>query len=248
MAKEKGLVKTSDLSIQVAQETEKRQILAKYVKDNMVQGTDFYTLKIGGRETKPSLSKPGSEKVLSLFHWRAEFAKDSETWEMLGHPNGVLCYTCKIFTVKDGMLVGEGRGARDVKKDGGDVNKAMKMAQKSAQIDAVLRTGGLSDLFTQDIEDMAQEEPKVLAYKVERVEPVIQTEEPDITKKKKMIIQRLLTLDPLMDVKNLKVVTLEIASRVKLDLKEENFDLIIERLDILADDAREARAQLSKEE
>ena len=34
-----------------------------------------------------------------------------------------------------------------------DINKAIKMAQKSAQIDAVLRTGALSEAFTQDIND-----------------------------------------------------------------------------------------------
>ena len=148
-----------NLESQVIEETSKRKILAGYVKDNMVSGTDFYTLKIGGRETKPSLSKPGSEKVLSLFHWRAEFTKDGETHEMLGNPVGVLCYICKLFTIKDNLLVGEGRGARDSKKDNGDINKAIKMAEKSAQIDAVLRTGGLSDLFTQDVEDMEDIQP-----------------------------------------------------------------------------------------
>lgn len=33
-------------------------------------------------------------------------------------------------------------------------NKAIKMAQKSAFVDAVIRTTGMSDLFTQDLEDM----------------------------------------------------------------------------------------------
>jgi len=33
------------------------------------------------------------------------------------------------------------------------LNKAIKMAQKSAFVDAVIRTTGMSDLFTQDIED-----------------------------------------------------------------------------------------------
>ena len=55
-------------------------------------------------------------------------------------------------------MVGEGRGARSLKKDGGDANKAIKMAEKSAMIDAVLRTGALSEVYTQDIEDL-QEEP-----------------------------------------------------------------------------------------
>lgn len=174
MAKQKqettALTTPTSLEIQVSEENKKRQILAAYVQQNMKEGTDFYTLKIGGRETKPSLSKPGSEKVLSLFHWRAEFSKDDETWEMLGRPAGVLCYVCKLYTVKDSVLVGEGRGARDAKKDGNDVNKAIKMAEKSAQIDAILRTGGLSDLFTQDVEDM-QQEPEKVRYEVPKATP-----------------------------------------------------------------------------
>jgi hypothetical protein len=55
--------------------------------------------------------------------------------------------------------VGEGRGARSLKKDGGDVNKAIKMAEKSSMVSAVLRTGALSDVFTQDLEDMQEPEP-----------------------------------------------------------------------------------------
>ena len=42
------------------------------------------------------------------------------------------------------------------------LNKAIKMAQKSAFVDAVIRTTGMSDLFTQDIEDapsVSVEEP-----------------------------------------------------------------------------------------
>ena len=51
---------------------------------------------------------------------------------------------------RTGEVVSEGRGAREVLKEK-DINKAIKMAQKSAQIDAVLRTGALSEAFTQDI-------------------------------------------------------------------------------------------------
>ena len=44
------------------------------------------------------------------------------------------------------------------------LNKAIKMAQKSAFVDAVIRTTGMSDLFTQDIEDLestVEVEPEV---------------------------------------------------------------------------------------
>jgi hypothetical protein len=145
-------VVTSDLECSITEWTHQRQLLTRYIKDHMRLGVDFYTLKMEGRETKPAISKAGAEKFLSLFHLHASFHKDGDTWEMLGSPVGLLCYVC-ILSTSSGEVVGEGRGARDIKKDRGDVNKAIKMGQKSALCDAVLRTGALSDLFTQDAED-----------------------------------------------------------------------------------------------
>ena len=42
-------------------------------------------------------------------------------------------------------------------KDKGDINKSLKMAEKSAHIDATLRIAGLSEIFTQDLEDMLKD-------------------------------------------------------------------------------------------
>lgn len=141
------------LEHQIAHWGQVRALLTTYISQHMKEGIDYYTLLIGGKPSKPSLSKAGSEKFLSLFMLQARFRKDAETWEMLGRPAGVLCYVCALYT-KTGAFVGEGRGAREVAKDK-DINKAIKMAQKSAQIDAILRTGSLSDYFTQDLEEQA---------------------------------------------------------------------------------------------
>ena len=124
-------------------------MVKRFIQTQLVEGTDYYSLKIGQRETKPTLSKAGSEKFLGLFQLRASFTQDDATWTMLGKPEGTLCYVCTLHT-RSGEIVSEGRGARRVAQDG-DVNKAVKMAQKSATIDAVLRTGALSEAFTQDI-------------------------------------------------------------------------------------------------
>jgi DnaJ-domain-containing protein 1 len=53
-----------------------------------------------------------------------------------------------------GRVVADGVGARIVSQDNGDINKSLKMAEKSAHVDATLRMAGLSEVFTQDIEDM----------------------------------------------------------------------------------------------
>ena len=135
-----------------------RQVVKRFLQTQLIEGTDYYSLKIGQRETKPTLSKAGSEKFLGLFQLHASFAQDDATWTMLGKPEGTLCYVCHLMT-RSGEIVGEGRGARRVSQDNGDINKAVKMAQKSATIDAVLRTGALSEAFTQDLEPDDQPTP-----------------------------------------------------------------------------------------
>jgi hypothetical protein len=72
---------------------------------------------------------------------------------MLGAEPGLVTLICELQTAT-GTVVAEGRGARHREQDYGDVNKTLKMAQKSAQTDAVLRCAGLSEIFTQDLEDM----------------------------------------------------------------------------------------------
>jgi hypothetical protein len=131
---------------------EQRQLVTQYIKEQLSEGTDYYVLRVGGRDSKPTLSKAGSEKFMALMHLAAAFEEDAATWRMLGAKEGTLCYVCRL-TTRDGQVVGEGRGARTLAQDKGDINKAVKMAQKSAQIDAILRTGALSDVFTQDINE-----------------------------------------------------------------------------------------------
>lgn len=54
-----------------------------------------------------------------------------------------------------------------MKRNGNDPNKTLKLAQKRAYVDAVLRTVGLSDLFTQDLEDMDPDQIKEAPEKKE---------------------------------------------------------------------------------
>jgi len=149
-----SLTATADLAASLDAWTEQRALITSFVQRHFKEGVDYYTLTVGGKESKPSLSKAGSEKFLALFQLQATFRKDDETWEMLGRPAGIICYRCTLHT-RRGDVVGEGRGCCDAAKEK-DPNKAMKMAQKSAQIDAVLRTGALSDVYTQDLEDMLE--------------------------------------------------------------------------------------------
>ncbi len=128
------------------------QVLPK-LKDNQ----DYYVIK--GRK---SLAKGGAEKLASIYNFIAEFRQDVETTDMLKSVPGLVAFVCNLVG-KGGQLAGQGRGSSTLAKNQGDANKTIKIAQKSAFIDAVIRSTGLSDLFTQDIEDMSMSntEPEI---------------------------------------------------------------------------------------
>lgn len=160
------MVTPAQLRKQTERDQEVRKVITTYIEKNMQGGKDYGAItgkSKSGQEFqgKPTLLKPGAEKFCSLFKIRPTFRKDSETVEMLGNKPGIIAYVCDLVDGR-GVVVGEGRGAYkvDPEIDGDyDINKGVKIAEKRAQIDAVLRTGALSDFFTQDQEDA----PKVSA-------------------------------------------------------------------------------------
>lgn len=162
----------SSLKEMIEIETERRKLLNKYIADNLKDGVDYGRIHIAkncdykyetskckqdSHWSKKSLFKPGSEKFCSLMYLRPVFKKDVETYEMAGSPAGLFCYVCELVD-KKGAIVGEGRGAASISEKNWTPNNAIKIAEKRAQIDAILRTGTLSDQFTQDLEDMANSE------------------------------------------------------------------------------------------
>lgn len=159
-----AVVQTAEqLREQMKADMELRAVINDYIKQNMVEGKDYGSITAttkSGKEftTKPSLFKPGSEKFCSLFKIRATFKRDDDTAEMLGNTAGIIAYICELVD-QQGRVIGEGRGTAktDPRGEDFDINKQVKIAQKRAQIDAVLRTGGLSDFFTQDMEDAPKE-------------------------------------------------------------------------------------------
>lgn len=134
------------------EETKKRDLIKKYIQTNLVAGTDFGKIKMGGRDSKECLFKPGAEKVCSLLHLKPVFKIDIDLKSIVGE--GVIPYVCELVNRHSGEIEGEGRGSCSIKEKQGNANVAIKIAQKRAQIDAVLRVAALSDQFTQDLEDM----------------------------------------------------------------------------------------------
>ena len=126
---------------------EKRTYFISQVMPKLKENQDYYTIK-----GKKSLAKGGAEKLASIYNLIAIFEKDKESLDMLGNAKGLIAFICTLS--KFGVIAGQGRGSDTIERNQNDPNKAIKMTQKRAFVDAVIRTTGLSDIFTQDIEDM----------------------------------------------------------------------------------------------
>lgn len=132
-------------------------IIKQTLKQNRDYGIIPNTTK-KGRDPKPTLLKPGAEKILMLLGLRSEFDIADNTRDF---ERGFFQYQVKCKLFKGEFLITEGMGAANTKEkkyaysDGFSVdNTVLKMAKKRALVDAALMVGSLSELFTQDLEDM----------------------------------------------------------------------------------------------
>jgi hypothetical protein len=154
-----------------------RKALLKWIQSNLQAGIDYGQIHAVGKDkcrlagdgradecldprhwSKPSLWKPGAEKICGMMGLIPRFPNLAEYERAaLGAVDvKVIILKCELHT-GSGFVAAEGTGARRVDQDRGDINKSLKMALKSAHIDATLRVAGISELFTQDIEDMLQD-------------------------------------------------------------------------------------------
>lgn len=176
--------------VDIQQVTGAMQNIAKFqaiVRKTLKQNHDFGVIP---GTPKPTLLKPGAEKILMLFGLTSEYdiLEKVEDYE-----KEIFAYTVKCTLLKGNMKVTEGLGSCNSKEDkyrwrwvyeddlppGADkeslkkktygntvkyraenddicsqANTILKMAKKRALIDATLTVAALSEIFTQDIEDM----------------------------------------------------------------------------------------------
>jgi len=134
---------------------ENRLALIKWVRLALVEGSDFGKIPTKRGPSKPSLWKPGAEKICGMLGVTASFPTlgQYEQAALSGVELATIVIRCELHD-SHGNKVADGVGARSLKQDFGDLNKALKMAEKSAMIDATLRLAGLSEVFTQDLDDM----------------------------------------------------------------------------------------------
>ena len=128
------------------------------VQQTLKQNHDFGV--VPGTGSKPTLLKPGAEKILMLMGLSSEYEIVEKVQD---YDKGFFAYTVRCVLTKNGQVITEGLGhcnSREKKymSEKQDVymlgNTCLKMAKKRAQVDATLTVAALSEIFTQDIEDM----------------------------------------------------------------------------------------------
>lgn len=150
-----------------------RELLMEWLRSALVEGVDFGRIHVASKErcqfarqgrvkdcgdshhwSRNSLFKPGAEKITGMLGMTVHYPSlpDYEQAVLNGITLTTVMLRCELRDAH-GRPVAEGVGARSVGQDYGDINKTLKMAEKSAHIDATLRLAGLSEIYTQDIED-----------------------------------------------------------------------------------------------
>lgn len=153
---------------------ENRAALMLWVKDAMIEGIDYGRIQTKRGLSKPSLWKPGAEKICGMLGVIVTFPTLNEYEKAIleGKTLKQVIIRCEIKDAQD-RTIADGIGARSLTQDYGDINKALKMAEKSAHIDATLRMAGLSEVFTQDLEDMLNK-PQEVPPNIHPIEKEIQ--------------------------------------------------------------------------
>ena len=147
-----------------------RDALIDWIRGALVEGTDYGRIHVIPKDrcpdgkfcansyhfSKPSLWKAGAEKISGMLGLRVRWPtlRAYEDRIIRGENVTQILLRCEL-TNSDDVVIAEGIGGRAA---GDDLNKSIKMAKKSGHIDAVLNVGGLSEVFTQDLEDMTPEQ------------------------------------------------------------------------------------------
>lgn len=150
----------------VTRSLDKIQEFQTLVRSQFTQEHDFGI--IPGTD-KPTMYKPGAEKLVMLLGLTSEFEITDSTrdWD-----RGFFQYQVKCSLKRNGYVITEGLGSANTKEkkyinqDAYTLdNTVLKMAKKRALVDAALLVGSLSDVFTQDVEDIDLKEDKPIEYK-----------------------------------------------------------------------------------
>lgn len=110
--------------------------------------------------SKPTLLKPGAEKIVMMMGLSSRYEIMDKVED---YDKGFFAYNIRCTLSRPGLDICEGVGhcnSRENKYSQADpfsiTNTILKMVKKRSFVDAVLSVASLSDVFTQDLEDMPE--------------------------------------------------------------------------------------------
>ena len=172
-----------DFAISLEEAKRRVKMLQEFVREQMVEGEDYGI--IPGTGNKPTLFKPGAEKLNAIFGLApiVEVVSRVEDWDA-----GFVAYEVKVTLLNkrttnveaEGVGSCNSRERRYKNQDAANIaNTILKMAKKRALIDATLSATRASGLFTQDLEDIELERgERNLGERYEHSAPVTTRSEP----------------------------------------------------------------------
>jgi hypothetical protein len=140
----------------IAQTASHYQVMIAFVKAQMQRDVDYGVIP---GTSKPTLLKPGAEKLCRLFNLRPSYELIQSVADF-DKPLFHYHYRCVLY--RSGEMVGQGDGccnSMEVKYQKQKhriydlTNTICKIAQKRALVAAVLSSCGASEFFTQDLDD-----------------------------------------------------------------------------------------------
>lgn len=174
-----------DRPVMSIKEAEKELMeLQTFIKGQMKEDIDFGIIPDC---TKPSLWKPGAEKLVNFHGLSVEYKESPSTIRDWDNNFFNFDYKCKLTSGRGRIITGVGscnsKEKKYITQDGFTlVNTIQKMAKKRAFIDAVLTATRASFYFTQDIEEVNNDKEE--ENKIEEVPATEETPQNKATGKK----------------------------------------------------------------
>ena len=145
-----------------------REVLLQWIKENLKHQADLGQIHFNencpyahngsadlctdpSHWSKPVLWKSGAEKIIGVLGLSVHFPNLNQFEMAAAHKQELnqIILKCQLKT-HGGTVISEGVGARSIEQDGYDLNMALKMAAKTAVIDATVRACGLTNVFGQN--------------------------------------------------------------------------------------------------
>lgn len=166
-------VRFSDTAVEAMKQ--QREQLKSFVQSQMIKDSDYGVIP---GTNKPSLYKPGAEKLANIFQLGSRVVSVKE---VIDHDKNyaMFTYTVEVFHIPTGKAIAQCQGSTNsfekkykeksvyewvngvktfIRKEpisiGDILNTLQKMAQKRAHVGAIISAVGASDFFTQDVEDL----------------------------------------------------------------------------------------------